>query len=148
VKTANALLALATLVLAPPAVTPLVWAQGRGNREQNEALAGVIVHERGGAVVIRSVLKDSPAAKAGLRSGDVLLRVGERKIARHNDVDRAIAGLPAGSKLKIVYERESKPVTVSLTLVARRGFKSDYLKGVPAASARGSRRRRGARSRG
>jgi len=110
-------------------LTSLVLAQGRGDREQNKALAGLIVHEIKDSVVISKVLKGSPAAKAGLRAGDILLQAGERKIQRHNDVDRAISGLAAGDKLKVVYERESRKTTVELKLVAHRGFKSDYLKG-------------------
>jgi len=119
VKLAIAVLGLASLVLA----------QGRGNRVENKALAGLIVHETQGRVVVSKVLKDSPAAKVGLRAGDLILEAGERKVTRHNDIDRAIEGLEPGAKFKIEYERESKRKTVELTLVARRGFASDYFKG-------------------
>jgi len=111
------------------ALSSVVLAQGRGNRTQNAALAGVIVHEAKGGVVIAKVLKGSPAAKAGLRVGDVLLNVGERKITRHNDIDRAIDGLKHGDKLAVKVKRAGKETTVKLTLVAHRGFKSAYLKG-------------------
>jgi membrane-associated protease RseP (regulator of RpoE activity) len=79
--------------------------------------------------VIREVLEESPAAKAGLRTGDVLRQAGERKIERHNDIDRAIAGLATDAKLKIVYERAGKRATAELALVAHRGFKSEFLQG-------------------
>ena len=111
------------------ALASLAYAQGRGNRVENKALAGLIVHEVRGAVVVSKVLKDSSAAKVGLRAGDLILQAGERKVTRHNDVDRAIEGLEPGAKFKIEYERESKKKVVELTLVARRGFASDYFKG-------------------
>ena len=116
--------AAVVLVLAGVAV-----AQGRGNRVENKAIAGLVVHEIRKTVVVVKVLENSPAARAGLRAGDHIRQVGERSIARHNDIDRAIEGLEPGAKLKVVYERESERKTVELTLVARRGFKSDLLKG-------------------
>ncbi|MHC4953902.1 MAG: PDZ domain-containing protein [Planctomycetota bacterium] len=104
-------------------------AQGSGGREQNAALAGIIVHEKNRKVVVQHVLKKSPAEKAGLRRGDVLLQVGERKMERHNDLDRALAGLAAKDAVKVRYERAGKPAEATLKLVAHRGFKSDYLRG-------------------
>ncbi len=106
-----------------------VFAQGQGNRSENDALAGLIVHERAGKVVVAAVLADSPAAKAGLKKGDTLLQAGERKLTRHNDLDRAIDGLEAGADVVVRYERGGKKQKATLKLVARRGFASDYLRG-------------------
>jgi len=111
------------------------FAQGQGNRSENDALAGFIVHEREGKVVVAAVLADSPAAKAGLKKGDTLLQAGERKLKRHNDLDRAIDGLEVDSQLVLRYERGGKKQKATLKLVARRGFASDYLRGPGAKKA-------------
>ena len=116
-------------LLALLLIASVVCAQGRGGRTQNDALAGLILHEKNGGVVVAVVLKGSPAQKAGLRKGDTLLQVGERKITRHNDIDRAIEGLAAGTELKLRFERAGKQQTVKLKLVKRRGFASKYMRG-------------------
>ena len=64
-------------------------------------------------IEITALFPGMPGERAGLRVGDVLLQVGERKITRHNDIDRAIDGLKNGDKLDVKVKRAGKEKTVS-----------------------------------
>jgi serine protease Do len=67
-------------------------------------------------VVVDKVAENSPAAEAGLKAGDVLVKIGERKVANRFDVERALWSFKAGDKLEASIIRDGKATTVSLTL--------------------------------
>ena len=69
-------------------------------------------------VLVRSVMKDTAAEKAGIRVGDVLTKVDETKVTSPRDVTAAIRSARANSKksLPVVLTREKKEVTVTVTL--------------------------------
>ena len=76
-------------------------------------------------VLISGVLEDSPAAKAGLKAGDVLLRLGGPAIDVHYDEQmpdfmRLVSGLPIGKEVAAVVKRNGKEITLPL-LPAERG---------------------------
>jgi len=68
----------------------------------------------GGGLLVRSVEANSPAALAGLRAGDVVLRVNARPIAGSADWTRAIKD-GRGRSLVVVVLREKKEQTLTLT---------------------------------
>jgi membrane-associated protease RseP (regulator of RpoE activity) len=51
--------------------------------------------EGSGALVVE-VLKDTPAARAGIRAGDVVVRVGDQRISDAEDLVRTMREAPAG----------------------------------------------------
>jgi hypothetical protein len=57
-------------------------------------------------VLLRYVHPAGSAARAGLKSGDVLLKVGDRRIASIDDLRKALAGVRP--PLRVVYWREGK----------------------------------------
>jgi len=61
--------------------------------------------------VVAGVVPDSPAAQAGLREGDQLLRIGEREIATPADVRDAVTTV-AGREVTIVVRRQDTEVAV------------------------------------
>ena len=63
---------------------------------------------------VAAVVPDSPAAQAGLREGDRLLRIGERDIVSPGDV-RAAVGMYAGQEVTIVVERNEAEHAVRVT---------------------------------
>jgi S1-C subfamily serine protease len=62
------------------------------------------------------VAEQSPAARAGLRPGDVLLRLGERPVANRFDVERALWGYRPGDAVEAAVLRDGKEARVALTL--------------------------------
>jgi serine protease Do len=66
--------------------------------------------------VIAAVIPGSPAEAAGLRSGDVVTRLGERTIHNSYDWDGVLLDLHVGDVSKIEVRREGRLMTVSATI--------------------------------
>ena len=69
-------------------------------------------------VLVRSVFKGSAADKAGLRAGDVIVRVDDTKVATAAELTRAVRALRTASKksMPVVVMRDRKEVTITATL--------------------------------
>ncbi len=59
-------------------------------------------------VFVAKVLESSPAAKAGIRPGDIIIEVNGKPVKEDDLIREAIATNPIGTKLKITYYRGSK----------------------------------------
>ncbi len=73
----------------------------------------------GTGVVITEVSPDSPAAKAGLATGDILTKIDGRAIGTHNALRNAVAATPPGKKIDVEVVREGKRITLEATLGSR-----------------------------
>lgn len=69
-------------------------------------------------VLVRSVTKGTPAEKAGLKAGDVIVRVDDRKVSEPRDITSALRAARDASKttLPVVVVRERKEMTLQVTL--------------------------------
>jgi thiol-disulfide isomerase/thioredoxin len=67
-------------------------------------------------VVARHVFRTSPAERAGLRDGDVMVRVAGRSVNRPADVIAALRVRRPGDTLQVDVERQGRASTVSVTL--------------------------------
>jgi len=67
-------------------------------------------------ILVSKVNKDSPAAKAGVRVGDVLVEVDGKRIERSWDVLEATMGKKKGDKVAVVVVRKKRRVKLSATL--------------------------------
>ncbi len=72
-------------------------------------------------VLIRSVMRGSAAEKAGLRAGDVILRVGDTKVTTPREVTNAIRNRKTKTALPVTIMREKREMTVNVTLEDQRG---------------------------
>ena len=68
--------------------------------------------------LISAVVADGPAAAAGLRAGDVVLKLGDKEIAGGQDLRNRIALLPAGAKVAVGLIREGRPEALDVTVGA------------------------------
>jgi putative serine protease PepD len=68
---------------------------------------------------IQQVSSDGPAADAGLRSGDLVTRVGDRTVRSWEDLVLAIRQLEAGSTVKVRVRRGSAEQTLQVTVGSR-----------------------------
>jgi len=69
--------------------------------------------------LVQSVASGSPAAKAGLQSGDVITAVDGKGVNSPEDVIAAIRDHKPGDTMTIAYGRNGKTATVEVTLVER-----------------------------
>jgi serine protease Do len=65
-------------------------------------------------VLVRSVKPDSPAARAGLRAGDVIIKAGETRVTKPRDISQALRS--AGKSLELTIVRDKRETTVTVTL--------------------------------
>ena len=68
-----------------------------------------------GALVSRTD-KDSPAAKAGLQSGDIIVGVDGTHVKNYSDIPRQISFAKPGSTVKLTVIRNKKEITVPVTV--------------------------------
>ncbi len=71
-------------------------------------------------VKFSDVLPGSPAAKAGLRAGDVLVEFGGKPIGNLYDFADALRRSRVGDVVKVKVLRDGQPLTVTVTLEQRR----------------------------
>jgi serine protease Do len=81
-----------------------------------EALAkGMSLPDTKGALVA-SVVEGSPAMKAGLKAGDVIVEYDGKAISKSEDLPRLVAGTEIGRAVTVKVMREGKPTTVQATV--------------------------------
>jgi len=74
-------------------------------REITPELAESLALQARSGVLITGVLQDGPAARAGVRPGDVLVQVADRPVRATSDLFAAVAALAPGSTAPLVVQR-------------------------------------------
>ena len=69
-----------------------------------------------GGALVSEVSPDSPASKAGLKRGDVILKVNGQPVNSANDLRLRISQTPPGTDVKLQVSRESKLLDVTVDL--------------------------------
>ena len=72
--------------------------------------------EDGAGVLVTEVVADSPAAAAGLKAGDVIVKAGDRTVASPDDLHEAMSGTKPGDDLKLKVLRKGAAQTLTATL--------------------------------
>ncbi len=85
-------------------------------QEITPALAQALGLEKTEGALVADVQPDSPALKAGVKTGDVILAVNGQKIAQMHELPSLIAALPAGSKAELTILRDGKEQTLNVTI--------------------------------
>ncbi len=80
-----------------------------------ELAAGFGVKEDAG-VLVADVMKDGPAAAAGLKPGDVIVEFGGTPIKDVPDLQKRVAAIEPGRAAPVKVMREKKVVTLSVTV--------------------------------
>jgi serine protease Do len=69
-------------------------------------------------VLVTHVDDDAPAGKAGMRAGDLILKVAGRSVKDGEDLREEIRRAEPGSELGVTVQRDGKPVELKLKLAA------------------------------
>lgn len=65
---------------------------------------------------LSGVTKDGPAEKAGLKEGDIIIKLGESKIGGLEDFDSALRKFKGGDTVPVVVKRGSEEITLTVQL--------------------------------
>jgi len=103
---------------APPRIHRFFMGQGRklglSYQELGDQLAGYFKVD--GGVLVTHVEEDGPAAKAGIKAGDVIVRVGGHSIKDGGDLRDAIRDGVAGASTRVGVQRDGRSMDLSVTL--------------------------------
>jgi S1-C subfamily serine protease len=69
--------------------------------------------------LVNRVLPNSPAQRAGIRRGDILLALSGRTIRNTRDLQLQVAGTPAGKTVPLEILRDGERLTVEVTIRSR-----------------------------
>jgi S1-C subfamily serine protease len=70
-------------------------------------------------VRLAGVINGSPAARAGLKEGDIIIQLADKKIQNIEDLTAALRGQKPGDEVAIVVLRAGKPFSLKAILQAR-----------------------------
>lgn len=90
----------------------------RNLRETDKAFLGVFgaIDFKGDGVKVQDVSEGSGAEKAGIKSGDVILKSGDRDISGLLELQNSLVGLEPGDKVELLVERSAKKEKIEVTL--------------------------------
>ena len=85
-------------------------------RSSNKAFLGVLTAKVDSGAIIKNVVDESSAKKAGLEEDDIITRVGDKDITSPGDLKEAISSYEPGDKVSINYLRSGKKKTIEVAL--------------------------------
>ena len=102
------------LLLIPLLLMPglMLAAEGRGDR--GEMLVSDDPDQKG--LVVVQVIEDSPAEKAGMKRGDILLQIDGKEVNSVMDIRDILGDFKGGDTVSLTYQRGDDEATVNLTL--------------------------------
>lgn len=89
---------------------------GVGMQDINPALAEAFGLERQQGALVSRVHEGSPAARAGLRAGDIILASGGRRVKDAADLRNRIGLLPVGARIEFDILRDGRQMKVTVTV--------------------------------
>ena len=103
----------------PSATVKTVASQLIANGKAVHAYLGVSIDSSAPNALLADIQANTPAAKAGLKKGDVITAVNSTSIATGDDLSRAIDAHKPGDKVSVTYKRGGSEHTVTVTLGTR-----------------------------
>jgi len=84
-------------------------------------------------VLVKSVVASSAAEKAGIKAGDVIVKVGDSKVASTAEITRALRSLKDGQNtltVMVVRNKKETPITVTIEGQSRGSVRSRTVRGA------------------
>jgi len=85
-------------------------------QDLNDDLSASFNYDGESGVLIGDVLPDGPAAKAGLKSGDIVFEINGRKVKDANELRHTVAATSPGSKTTLKIFRDGKRETLNVEI--------------------------------
>ncbi|BCX79553.1 Do family serine endopeptidase [Campylobacter sp. 19-13652] len=82
------------------------------NRKQKE------IYQNKDGALINSVEAGSPADQAGIKRGDLIIKIDQTPIKNVTDLKNTIAAKPAGSNIKVEFERAGKVSSTTIKIIS------------------------------
>ena len=79
-------------------------------------LAARVGLDRPRGVLVTYLYDGGPAAKAGVKAGDVILSLNGKTLADSRELQQIVAGLPLGKAVEVAVLRDGKPMTLRVTI--------------------------------
>ncbi len=92
--------------------------------DENRAMLGVTTDQSDKGAEIQSITKESAAEKAGLKKGDIITKIDNKKIETPDDLSEAIKAHEPGEKVSITYLRDKKEQKASAELGKWKGARA------------------------
>ncbi|MBA2248584.1 MAG: PDZ domain-containing protein [Chitinophagaceae bacterium] len=89
---------------------------GNGGNWGNNAFLGVNTEREDNGVRITEIIKGSAAEKYGLKEGDIIKKIGDKKIEDPNELMETIRGYKPKDEIKLYYERNGRTNDTRITL--------------------------------
>jgi serine protease Do len=77
------------------------------------------VDDRDGGVTVASLDRNGPAAKSGIRAGDVVVAINGDRIDSSRGLIRAVAAVPPGDSVRVTVRRQGREMEISVTVGRR-----------------------------
>jgi len=88
-------------------------------QSMTEDLRAYFKAPRGRGLLVSRVEEDTPAAKAGLRAGDVIIAVGGKGISDRSDIAQALSDHEPGDRVAVKIVRDGSEKTVEVVIAER-----------------------------
>ncbi len=93
---------------------------GLGVQDIDEKIAAYFKLQNARGVIVNSVMKNSPAEKAGFKSGDVILALGDFKVSNRNNLLGILQEYRTGQTVEFTVLRDEKKMTFDMELERRK----------------------------
>jgi serine protease Do len=92
----------------------------------NNAFLGVLTATTEKGAIIKNIIDESAAKKAGLKNDDIITKLGDKKITSPDDLRNAVQSYKPGDKVTLNYLRDGKKNSVSIELGKTPGNSMTY----------------------
>ena len=92
----------------------------KGEMISSGTFLGVVTEKDNAGVKIVEVVKESAAEKAGLKAGDIITKIDDKKVATPSELSDLISDYKPKKEIKIYYKRDGKDKTAKATLLERK----------------------------
>jgi membrane-associated protease RseP (regulator of RpoE activity) len=86
------------------------------NPQIDTRVASALGRDNGEGALVAEVMPDSPAAKAGLRAGDLILSMDGKRVNEVKDLQRMVAEIRPGTQVAIAVQRDGAETAVDLVI--------------------------------